>query len=549
MKIAILFILTFSFQVFGKSTITAKDFASMNTDQKVKVIEAYKEFLSEYSKTTTLGDFASHHFSIFSEAFASGNFDCFYAGWPSRTVPQGGKRLCTTPVRGNPDYNRLASGCGANSLLCQPALFGSGLCVSIATKSLRNSAFAQCETKFREAGRTVADIVRGISSSEERTELDDLIRVGQDICDRGLQARTNMCRRLVEKLIAVKNELPAQSETRSPEQPQTPAQTTHRPPQGSPEQAAPEQTAPEQTPDQTAPEARSLEVAAQTAVEVTSGGIGPEQIDCDPNTPGIQTEPPVRRAEVSVPSQVQTIIPNSMDRVFCARPEIQGPGRPMSEMQSYLAQNNIRIVHGTPDQKHVERFIEDFSKFPQVLREEMHRRGSRIHLIVGEGVSQDPSWSAEAARGHGDGWEQTTDGRSWARVSGSGGYLGNPSTPTRIVINQTYSGRQSNIFLHEYAHTMDRMYGEYSITRSRIWQRTLASDTNKDAFLQRLCPNNYCNNPQHPEESFAELFAYYHSCPESRAHLQRYMPNVSRLFERMTTVRALLDGRINLADR
>jgi Mlc titration factor MtfA (ptsG expression regulator) len=130
---------------------------------------------------------------------------------------------------------------------------------------------------------------------------------------------------------------------------------------------------------------------------------------------------------------------------------------------------------------------------------------------------------------------------------GSGGFLGNPSTPTRIVVNRTYETNFTNIFLHEHAHTLDRMHGEYSITRSRQWREALARDTRAQQFLQGLCADNYCANAAHPEESFAELFAYFYGCAETRAHLTEVMPNVARLLERMTNVRALLDGRINLS--
>ncbi len=217
MKILLFIALTFSTIAYGNSTLTLKDFSALNVEQRSKVLEAYKDFLREYSKTTINGKFAGARFSIFAEAFASGNFDCFYAGWPSQSVRSGGKRLCTSPQRGNPDYSRLASSCGSNSLLCQPAIFGSGLCVSAATQKLRNSAFAQCESKFRDAGRTTADVVRELSPPEQRADLDELITTGQDICARGLQKGTAMCSRLVSKLIAIKNQLPAQTQTVGPQ--------------------------------------------------------------------------------------------------------------------------------------------------------------------------------------------------------------------------------------------------------------------------------------------------------------------------------------------
>ena len=38
-------------------------------------------------------------FSLFEEAIASGNYDCFFAGWPSTLVKSGGKRYCQNPSR------------------------------------------------------------------------------------------------------------------------------------------------------------------------------------------------------------------------------------------------------------------------------------------------------------------------------------------------------------------------------------------------------------------------------------------------------------------
>jgi hypothetical protein len=554
MKTFILLALAFSSLAFGKATFTLKDFSMMSVEQKARVIDAYKDFLREYSKKTDHGEFASVRFSFFTEAYASGSFDCFYAGWPSQTVRSGSKRLCTSPLRGNPDYARLASSCGANSLLCQPSLFGDGLCVSTATKKLRNSAFSQCEYKFRSSGRTTADVIRELTP-EKRADLDELIVAGQNICAHGLQAGTGMCKNLVSKLLAIKNELPPQT-TQTETRPETDATPQA---EASPQAEATSQAegdlqteagpAPEaQTSSET--DARNLEAAAETAVQVTTTRIEPTPVDCDPNTPGIQTEAP-RSAQVEVPrteARVEPARQGTLQRRSCPRPEIQTT-RPLPEMMAYLAQNNIHIVKGTPEPKHIQRFIEDFERFPQSLRNEMASRGSRINLIVGQGVSEDPSWAAEAAQGQGNGWNATTDGRSWATTMGSGGFLGRPQTPTRIVVNRTYDTSFTNIFLHEYAHTLDRMHGEYSITRSRIWQQTLARDPSAQQMLQNLCADNYCANPAHPEESFAELFAYYHGCAESRAHMTQVMPNVARFFERMTNVRALLDGRIDMSPR
>lgn len=520
MKTLFLIALTFSTWAFGETHFTNKEFLSLNADQKMKVVDAYKDFLREASTNTKLGEFASFRFSLISEAFASGNFDCFYAGWPSQSVRSGGKKLCTTPVRGNPDYPRQASSCGANSLLCQPAIFGSGLCVSVANQKLRNSAFAQCEKKFSDNGRTTADVVRELSPPDQRADLNELISVSENICANGLQAGTNMCSRLKNQLISIRSQLPAASAPQS-----TPLPTSQT----------------------------TLINVAETATRITSTRIEPRAEDCDPNTPGIQTVPPQQIARVEPQSRPQplSVVASSgrIRGVSCAR---RAPTqRSMEDMTTYLRTNNISIVSGTvTDIRHLQRFVDDFEKFPPAVREEMKRKGSEIRLIVGNGVSEDPSWARESARSNRPGdFNITHDGRDWSNVGGAGGFLGIPKTPTRLVINKNYESALPSVLLHEYAHTMDRMYGEYAISRSRIWQNTLASEPRARDFLSSLCADNYCNDPAHGEEAFAELFANYHACPETKANLETYMPKVARFFERMTNVRDLLDGRINFSDR
>ncbi len=502
MKFILLFILILSSGAHAQN-ISMEEFEGLTIDQQAEVLTIYKEFLREESVKSEMGNFSSLRFSFFAEAIATGNLDCFYAGWPSRSSPKrGGGRVCTSPRNGNPDYSSAASACSSSELLCQPMIFGSGLCVSVATPVLRNSAFSQCERRFASSGRTMADVVRELNMPAKRAELQQLVDTSVRICREGFQARASMCTRLKNQIQAVKRSVDA---------------------------AAP---------------GTSVVAAADLAVRtLTRGSVIPDPVDCDPNTPGIQTEPTPRRL-LPPPRRSQTaaLVPQDgvLRRQYCERPQISAP-RPIAEMMPILAQNNIRVVFGTPDARHVQRFLEDFNRFPQSLRNEMFQRGSQINLIVGDGVSQDPSWAAEAAGGNGADWINTPDGRSWGTVIGSGGFLGNPRTPTRLVVNRSYTGTgTTNTFLHEYAHTMDRMYGEFSITRSRIYQQAMSRDARSREFIQAIC-GDYCNNPQHPEEAFAELFAYYHACPATNTQMREIMPNLSQLFGSMTTVRELLD--------
>lgn len=497
MKTILFLTLFFSTTLFAESMLSMSEFEKLTVDQQVSIISAYKDFLRESSEKTKLDKFSSYRFSFITEAIAAGEFDCFYAGWPSRSSRSGGKRLCTSPLTGNPDYRSRASSCGSNSLLCQPAIFGSGICVSVATAALKNSAFSQCENKFRESGKTLADVAAELNTPAKKADLEELLSVSERVCREGFQQA--LCNRLREKILAVKNQ------------------------NG---------------------EGATLIAATTTAIQATQTTPEPE-VDCDPNTPGIQTTPPQRPAQV-------TPIPlprPSITKRGCTSPPQTGPAPSMAELQPVLRANNIHIVAGTvTDTRILKKFLDDFNRFPQPLREEMKRKGSRINLIVGQGVSEDPSWAEEARRAARPAdWVNTHDGRPWSQVPGAGGSLGNPPTPTRIVINRLNQGHgASNLFLHEYGHTLDSMYGHHAITATRQWKDALAADTRSREFIQSIC-GNYCNDAAHPEEAFAELFSYYHACAETKNHMQAFMPAISNFFDKLTNVRALLDGRLDMS--
>lgn len=496
MKIFTLFLLLFTTSSFADDKFSMDDFFEMSFEQQVQTVDAYREFLKTYSEKTEAAKFSSTRFSLFAEAWATGNFDCFYAGWPSRSSSKaGGGRLCSSPMTGNPDYRTIASSCGLSSLLCQPAIFGSGLCVSVATSALRNSAFQQCEQRFRDANRSTADVVREMNTPEKRADFQELVQVSDRVCRDGFQP--GICTKLQAKIAAIREA----------------GGTT-------------------------------LMAAVQTAVVVTDAGVTPGEVDCDPNTPGIQTTPPVR------PTVVPQVPSTRILKRGCPRPPLSGAAPALPDITAQMAAENITVVAGAvSDTRYLSRFMEDFNKFPAPLRDEMKRNGSRVNLIFGRGVSEDPSWAAEAARSaNPNGWQTTHDGRPWSEVPGSGGSLGTAPTPTRIVVNRLYEGHgASNLFLHEYGHTLDSMYGEHAITASAPWQQALSRDARSRDFIQAIC-GNYCNDAAHPEEAFAELFAYYHACSETNTHMKQFLPNVANFFDRLTNVRDLLDGKINMGD-
>lgn len=281
MKIILFLSLLYTTMVSAKPMLSMKEFERLTLEQQVEVIAAYKHFLRESSLETELDTFSSFRFSFITKAIASGEFDCFYAGWPSRSSRVNGKRLCISPITANPDYKLLASGCSQNFLLCQPLIFGSGLCVNIATSELKNSAFTQCENKFQESGKSLADVASELNTSEKIAELEEFVGVSERICREGFQEA--LCNRLRERVLAIKTQAITDP---------------------------------------------ALLAAAQTAVQVTQTRVDPN-VDCDSDTPGIQISPTASRQQSSIvvssdrssqvsgnriPSAGRTVIPGLLDR-------------------------------------------------------------------------------------------------------------------------------------------------------------------------------------------------------------------------------------------
>lgn len=76
--------------------------------------------------------------------------------------------------------------------------------------------------------------------------------------------------------------------------------------------------------------------------------------------------------------------------------------------------NDIFVTTPGVNTKDIENFLVEFKKFPSMLHLELVKSGGKIHLIHGEGVTDDPDWQKEHS--------STFDGRAWSRVPGSGGY-------------------------------------------------------------------------------------------------------------------------------
>lgn len=175
---------------------------------------------------------------------------------------------------------------------------------------------------------------------------------------------------------------------------------------------------------------------------------------------------------------------------------------------------------------HLDQFLFEYEKFPQSLREEMRNEGATIHLVYGEGVTADPTWGRSMF---------TKDGRDWSKVPGSGGAVYSfPKNPTRIVVNHLYDRHGSvNLVLHEHAHTLDHLYSEKDLSASKAWKALIEDEQNQNV-MRGIC-GYYCLTDV--RESFAELFAYYHACEETREHMEQVLPTIADFMRNLTNVK------------
>jgi hypothetical protein len=211
MKFMALLILAFPTFALAGNFLTFQEYQKLNSKQKVEIITIYKEFVKEVLKNENDMEAltSSARFSFFTEAYAAGKYDCFYAGWPSqkKTVTSQGKKktFCSSPLKSNAAYQALSKSCGAGQLLCQPVLFGAGLCIETKTQEQKNSAFSQCEKKFKASGKGLADLAKDLSSETMSPLADEMFALVHDICEAGaFQSKTPMCGNLKKKVAAVK---------------------------------------------------------------------------------------------------------------------------------------------------------------------------------------------------------------------------------------------------------------------------------------------------------------------------------------------------------
>lgn len=230
-----------------------------------------------------------------------------------------------------------------------------------------------------------------------------------------------------------------------------------------------------------------------------------------------------------------------------------------------LIDNNIKIVTTTYDLKNLQEFLFEYNKVPERHRKEMLKAGASIHLIHGKSVMDDPTWDPSLMK--------TFDQRDWSTVSGAGGspsakkesknfiksmnkycsyalHIDNDKCskdwtreepkeyPARMVINQMYpQGDVSfhgsiNMVLHEYAHGMDGIYKSNGVSKANNWTRLYNTPAIR-SYMEIACKSaKYCLDNKN--EAFAELFAYYHSCDQTRDHMERNAPVMAKYFEKLS---------------
>ena len=168
---------------------------SSAADQAI-ILSYYRDFFAAASAAEATAEWKEKKtvfFRLISEAWADAPFDCIYAGWPS--VRQG---TCSSPTRSNPDYQ--PGPCTSGQMQCQPLLFGAGLCVPIATKVQRQSAYSNCTQAYGRADRSEQTVIAEIITNGKQAQLLTLLDLADRICADGKQAGTGMCRKLKERL-------------------------------------------------------------------------------------------------------------------------------------------------------------------------------------------------------------------------------------------------------------------------------------------------------------------------------------------------------------
>jgi hypothetical protein len=200
MKYCLIFFVTlFCTDVFAQSDRNL--WIESDNTGKARLLESYKIFLLKYERSRIKQISFRVQNSIpefLNSAWADEVFSCLYAGWPSLLVNE----KCSSPLKNNPDYKE--GSCGANSIQCQPLLFGNNICAPISSLEERQLAFSNCHKKFKEKGLTSEEVVKEIIKNKEEKKLLSLLDLADQICKSGTQSGTGMCKLLLRNLDEVK---------------------------------------------------------------------------------------------------------------------------------------------------------------------------------------------------------------------------------------------------------------------------------------------------------------------------------------------------------
>ena len=192
-------------------------------------------------------------------------------------------------------------------------------------------------------------------------------------------------------------------------------------------------------------------------------------------------------------------------------------------MQAWLDQSRVTQVTAGITRDEIDQFMAEFARIPRAFRQAVAASLGDVHLIHGTGVTEDPSWPVASSN--------TFDGRIWATVPGAGGspYLSaqHVEAPTRFVVNRLYQGHGSiNLVLHEFGHAIDSLRSSHGFSNLPQWHSLLDDPaTALHKAMGQAC-GTYCSD--HSGEGFAETFAMYYACDDTRQWLQRNAPEAAQ---------------------
>lgn len=167
--------------------------------EKVELFKAYREWFRVVADNDDLTHDEWEEQGLFwrgiiDKAWAAEQFNCSYGGWPSVRLSNG----CGIPLRVNPDYP--ADACPAGQMACQPLLFGSGLCVSVVSRSDRSDIYENCEGASAAAGINEEMIVNSARNSSQEIQLQSLLDFADGVCNEGAPNIKDPCSSLSQRV-------------------------------------------------------------------------------------------------------------------------------------------------------------------------------------------------------------------------------------------------------------------------------------------------------------------------------------------------------------